>query len=86
MGKRKDPLPVKCYYSGKVVDMSYVPDPKMRFSLACHRVRDNAGTGYVVEGEKVYHLSPSSRMAKLVKDEGERARILMEIAALEVPT
>lgn len=79
-GRHKSPVPVSCCYNGKVVSMDYVPDPKMRFSLACYRVRDNAGTGYVMEGDKVYRISPASKMAKILTGEA-REHALAEIAA-----
>ena len=70
------------YYSGKIVDMAYVdhiPEARRRFSLACARVLDNAKQGYVLDGDKLYFLSPASRLAKLVKGE-ERAKVMAEIA------
>ncbi len=81
--RRRAPARIVAYYSGKVVGMDYIPDPKQRFSLACYRVRDNVGEGYVLEGEKLYRISPASRMAKIVLDSGERERVLAEIQALE---
>jgi hypothetical protein len=72
---------IYCYYSDKVVDMAYVPTLKMRFHLACMRVTDNTKSGYVLDGEKLYFVSTSSHVAKIVLDVGERVRVLAEIAA-----
>lgn len=82
----KAPKRLLAFYGGKVVDMNAalaerVPDAKQRFRYACMRVVDNVGTGYVIEGDKVYFLSPASRMAKIVTGEA-RDKVLAEIAAL----
>ncbi len=50
------------------------------FSYACMRVRDNAGSGYVLEGDKVYRISPASRMAKILAGE-ERDKALLEMGS-----
>lgn len=77
------------YYNGKIVDMEPLrpqcPDARRLFSLACYRVRDNAKQGYVLDGTKLYFLSPASRMAKLVSGE-ERTRVLAEIENLKEVT
>ena len=84
MSKRKAPLSVLAYYNGKVKSMDDV-DPKIRFSIGCYCVRDNAGSGYVIEGEKVYSIAPQSRAAKPVSGD-ERERVLAEVSALPVQT
>lgn len=77
--KKSDPR-VTCHYQGKVYDMNYIPYPKQRFSYACMRIHDNsAWPGYVVEGEKVYAITRGSRMAKIVTDDTERARVLADV-------
>ena len=57
---------VYAYYSGKVASMAYIPNPKERFKYGCMRVSDNAGEGYVLEGDKLYSISRSYRSAKPV--------------------
>lgn len=72
--------PIEACYAGKVVSMDYVPDPKMRFHLACCRITDNgARTGYVVEGGKVYRVVEGKRSAKILEG-SDRESALAEIA------
>lgn len=84
MAPRKQPASVTCYYDGKAVDMSYVPDPKRRFAFGCMRVTDNTTHGFVVEGDKVYEVSRAFRSARIVTGP-MRDAVLAEIAALAVP-
>lgn len=67
--------PMFAIYNDKAVNCDHLPE-KQRFHLACMRVLDNAKEGYVVDGERVYHLSPRSRLAKIVKNEDTRLRVL----------
>ena len=60
---------VYAIYDDKVVNMDYIADAKHRFSMGCYRVRDNANSGYVVEGEKVYRITPAKRMAMILHGE-----------------
>lgn len=75
---RKGPKDVFSFYNGKVVSMNYIPDPKKRFSFAGMRALDNAKEGYIIDGEKVYHVSHAFRLAKLVTG-ADRDRILEEV-------
>jgi hypothetical protein len=79
--RKKEPKRVLSFYSGKVVDMGYVSDPKMRFHLAAMRAIDNAGKGYVIEGENVYLVSSAFRTAKIVRGE-EAAQVLAQVESL----
>lgn len=88
MTPRPRPRPrLLAYYGGKVVDMHAFCDAhgfpglsaKSRFSLACMRVTDNERDGYVLEGEKLYRLTRSSRKVLFVADGDERTRVLAEI-------
>ncbi len=80
MARKPASKKVYAVYNGKAVDMDYilarVPDPKKRFSFAGMRILDNAPSGYIVDGDKVYSVSRSYRMAKLIKDENESAPII----------
>lgn len=57
------------HYSGKTVTIDYVTDPKREWSIACMRVQDDAGEGYVLtpKGE-VFQLVKGSRSARRVAD------------------
>jgi hypothetical protein len=83
VGRAKPALAVWAVYGGKAYSMDYVPDPKRRFSFAGMRVSDNAGGGYVVEGEKVYAIRRSSRKATPVTGD-ERATVL-SIVGIQSP-
>lgn len=70
-------------YDNKVVDMNHVVDVKQRFHLACCRVTDNAKSGHVVDGTKVYAVSQSFRAARIVTDNKVRDEVLTKVATRE---
>jgi hypothetical protein len=76
--KKNPPATVLSFYDGKVVDMGYVPDPKRRFSFAGMRALDNAPSGYIIDGTKVYSVSRAYRMAKIMTGEAAQA-VLAEV-------
>jgi len=81
VAKKKIIDPVLAFYSGKVVDMGYIPDPKRRFSFAGMRVLDNAPSGYIIDGMKVYSVSRSYRMAKILP-EAQAQEVLAEVVKI----
>jgi hypothetical protein len=78
--KKREAAPVYAFYNGKVVDMGYIPDPKRRFSFAGMRVLDNAASGYVIDGARVYSVSHAYRSAKVVTGDAADA-VLAEVVA-----
>lgn len=63
-------------YNGKAIDVD-AGETLTAFEMACLRVRDNAGTGYVIdEHHACYGISPSSKRAVRIKDIYEIDRLL----------
>jgi hypothetical protein len=76
---------ITAHYNGKCVDMSYIADPKARFKYAGMRIDDNATSGYIVDGEKVYAVTRGKRTAVLLRGEAlDAARLEMGPPTIEV--
>lgn len=81
MPRKAKPMIVFAIYGGKVVDMSYIDEPRERFKYAARRVVDNASAGWVVENGLIYTVSTSYRRARLAPDQAAAKQEAIESIA-----